>query len=230
VFPLKDDIPTRRFPVLTVLLIAANVFAFFALQGAYFDGAGFNQRVIDWGAVPYDLTHSPDGRTLLTTAASNGKIRIIRILAKLGARVNYPDAHGDYPLTAAAKARKPDTCSALLSLGANAGTSDLQQRSTLFHVADWLTHTDISDTATVGRIASLIEQLLGLGYDFRQPTPEDNADHAAWPTVVDLLCQPENCVKLALLGHQRTQTLTQAILSNIEQRGSLPFLTDGHGH
>jgi len=66
VFPLKDDIPTRRFPVLTVLLIAANVFAFFALQGAYFDGAGFNQRVIDWGAVPYDLTHSLDGHTLLT--------------------------------------------------------------------------------------------------------------------------------------------------------------------
>lgn len=171
--------------------------------------------------------HQADGRTLLTTAASNGKIRMIRILVKLGARVNYPDMHGDYPLTAAAKARKPDTCSALLSLGANAGTSDLQQRSTLFHIADWLTHTDISDMATIGRIASLIEQLLGLGYDFRQPTPEDHADHAACPTVVDLLCQAENCVKLALLGHQRTQTLTQAILSNIEQRGSLPFLNAG---
>jgi hypothetical protein len=168
--------------------------------------------------------HQADGRTLLTMAASNGKIRMIRILVKLGARVNYPDAHGDYPLTAAAKARKPDTCSALLSLGANAGTSDLQKRSTLFHLADWLTQTDISDTATIDRIATLMENLLRLGYDFRQPTPEDHADHAAHPTVVELLCTPENCVKLAMLGPQRTEILTQAILFNIDRRGSLPFL------
>lgn len=172
--------------------------------------------------------HQADGRTLLTMAASEGKIRMIRLLVKLGARVNYPDAHGDYPLTAAAKARRPDTCSALLSLGANAGTSDLQKRSTLFHVTDWLTQTDISDTATVGRIASLIEQLLSLGYDFRQPTPDDYTDHADYPTVADLLCKPENCVKLAMLGPQRTETLSQAILFNIDRRGSQPFLTDGH--
>ena len=157
-------------------------------------------------------------------AASNGKISMVRVLVRLGARVNFPDKHGDYPLTAAAKARKPDTCSALLSLGANAGTSDLQRRSTLFHVADWLTQTDISDMAAVERIASLIEQLLALGYDLRQPAPEDYAGHAAYPTVVDLLCKPENCVKLALLGQERTGTLVRAILSNIDRRGSLPFL------
>ena len=97
-------------------------------------------------------------------------------------------------MTAAAKARKPDTCSALLSLGANAGINDSQQRSTLFHVVDWLTRTDISDMAAVERIASLIEQLFGLGYDLRQPIPEDHADHAAYPTVADLLCKPENCL------------------------------------
>lgn len=112
-------------------------------------------------------------------------------------------------------------------MGANAGTSDLQKRSTLFHVADWLTQTDISDTATVGRIAGLVEQLLRLGYDFRQPMPEDHPDHATYPTVADLLCAPENCVKLALLGSQRTQALTQAVLFNIDRRGALPFLTDG---
>jgi ankyrin repeat protein len=168
--------------------------------------------------------YQADGRTLLTTAASNGSISMIRVLVKLGARVNFPDKHGDYPLTAAAKARKPDTCSALLSLGGHAGTSDLQQRSTLFHVVDWLTHTDIIDLAAVERIASLIEQLFGLGYDLRQPTPDDHADHAAYPTVVDLLCKPENCVKLALLGQARTGTLVRTILSNIDRRGSLPFL------
>lgn len=65
-FPLKDDIPTRRFPVITVALIAANIVAFFAFQGAYLDGARFDQRITEWGAVPYDLTHSPGGHTLLT--------------------------------------------------------------------------------------------------------------------------------------------------------------------
>ena len=192
-------------------------------------GAGLWEKYLDCKARFETLQshidrYQADGRTLLTMAASNGKISMIRILAKLGARVNYPDKHGDYPLTAAAKARKPDTCSALLSLGANAGTSDLQKRSTLFHIADWLTQTDISDMAAVERIASLIEQLLGLGYDLRQPTPEEYAGHAAYPTVIDLLCKTENCVKLALLGQERTGTLVRAILSNIDRRGSLPFL------
>jgi hypothetical protein len=149
---------------------------------------------------------------------------MIRVLVRLGARVNYPDAHGDYPLTAAARARKPGTCSALLSLGANASATDLHKRSTLFHVADWLTQTDIGDAATVGRIVRLIEQLLRLGYDLRQPTPQDHADHATHPTVAELLCKPENCVKLALLGPQRTAELVQAILFNTGQRGSQAFL------
>nr|MBA3437662.1 rhomboid family intramembrane serine protease [Thermoleophilaceae bacterium] len=35
-FPLKDDIPTRRFPILTVALIAVNVVMFFGFQGAFF--------------------------------------------------------------------------------------------------------------------------------------------------------------------------------------------------
>lgn len=168
--------------------------------------------------------HQADGRTLLTAAAANGKIRMIRVLVKLGARVNYPDAHGDYPLLAAAKARKPDTCSALLSLGANAGTSDPRQRSTLFHAAEWLAQTDVSDTAGMGKVVDLVEQLFRLGYDFRQPTPEDHADHAAYPTVADLLFKPENCVKLALLGPERNEKLVQAMLFNISRRGSQPFL------
>lgn len=168
--------------------------------------------------------HQADGRTLLTAAAANGKIRMIRVLVKLGARFNYPDAHGDYPLLAAAKAKKRDTCSALLSLGANAGTSDPRQRSTLFHAAQWLAQTDVSDTAGMGKAVDLIEQRFRLGYDFRQPTPEDYADHAAYPTVADLLFRPENCVKPALLGPGRTGKLVQAMLFNVSRRGLQPFL------
>jgi membrane associated rhomboid family serine protease len=35
VFPLKDNIPTERFPVVTVALIAANVIVYFFLQDAF---------------------------------------------------------------------------------------------------------------------------------------------------------------------------------------------------
>ncbi len=60
-FPLKDDIPTRRFPVLTVAIIAINVVMFFAFQGAYFGSdAEFNERVVEYGAIPYEVTHPGD--------------------------------------------------------------------------------------------------------------------------------------------------------------------------
>ena len=114
-----------------------------------------------------------------------------------------------------------------LALGANAGTSDPQQRSTLFHVANWLAQTDVGDTIGIGKVVDLVEELFRLGYDFRQPMPEDHADHAAYPTVVDLLFKPENCVKVALLGQERTGKLVQAMLFNVSRRGSQPFLNGG---
>ena len=33
--PIKDDIPTRRFPIVTVVIIAINVFVYFGLQGGW---------------------------------------------------------------------------------------------------------------------------------------------------------------------------------------------------
>ena len=62
-FPLKDDIPTRRFPILTVALIVANVVVFFAFQDARLSFSGDavnNQKVVEYGAIPYELTHPGD--------------------------------------------------------------------------------------------------------------------------------------------------------------------------
>ena len=71
-FPLKDDIPTRRFPYLTVALIAINVVMFFGFQGAFFNDAEFDQKVVDYGAIPYEISNpgekceaSADGQRLL---------------------------------------------------------------------------------------------------------------------------------------------------------------------
>lgn len=59
-FPLKDNIPTRRFPVITVAIIAINVIVFFGFQDATLSlsGASVNQQnVVEYGAIPYEITH-----------------------------------------------------------------------------------------------------------------------------------------------------------------------------
>jgi membrane associated rhomboid family serine protease len=63
VFPLKDNIPTRRFPVLTVAIIAINVVMFFFFQEATLSLSGAavdDENVVDYGAIPYEITHPGD--------------------------------------------------------------------------------------------------------------------------------------------------------------------------
>jgi membrane associated rhomboid family serine protease len=78
VFPLKDNIPTRRFPILTVAIIVLNVVVFFGFQDARVTlaGAGVNEdKVVEYGAIPYELTHpgkecfAPESRAQLAAAA-----------------------------------------------------------------------------------------------------------------------------------------------------------------
>jgi len=62
VFPLKDNIPTERFPVVTVALIVANVLAYFFFQhGTISLGDPSSQayltNLFDYGYFPYELTH-----------------------------------------------------------------------------------------------------------------------------------------------------------------------------
>ena len=55
--PLKDDIPTRRLPVITIALILINVIVYFVFEhGGLGLGSFGNNRVLDYGAVPRELT------------------------------------------------------------------------------------------------------------------------------------------------------------------------------
>jgi membrane associated rhomboid family serine protease len=56
--PIKDDIPTRRFPVLTlaIIVICCAVYFFFE-HGLWGLGATGNERVLEYGAIPYEITH-----------------------------------------------------------------------------------------------------------------------------------------------------------------------------
>ena len=53
-FPLKDDIPSSRMPVFTVLLIVINTLIFFWEK---LNGLGFEAAIWKWGLVPYEFTH-----------------------------------------------------------------------------------------------------------------------------------------------------------------------------
>jgi membrane associated rhomboid family serine protease len=62
VFPLKDNIPTDRFPVITVTLIVANVLMYFFFQHGTISlgdpsSPDYLQNLFDYGYFPYELTH-----------------------------------------------------------------------------------------------------------------------------------------------------------------------------
>src|SRR5919112_4286127 len=56
-FPLKDNIPTERTPYVTIALIAINAFVYFVLQKGGILSGPDNSIVVDWGVIPYELTH-----------------------------------------------------------------------------------------------------------------------------------------------------------------------------
>jgi membrane associated rhomboid family serine protease len=79
VIPLKDNIPTERFPVVTVALIVINVL-FFAWQWTFPTDPELSQVGIDeisqsslsYGAMPYRITH-PDERRDCSIGAVNDR-------------------------------------------------------------------------------------------------------------------------------------------------------------
>jgi membrane associated rhomboid family serine protease len=56
VFPLKDNIPTDRFPIVTVAIIAICVAVFVWQQPSGFASVN-DKKVVEYGAIPYEITH-----------------------------------------------------------------------------------------------------------------------------------------------------------------------------
>ena len=58
--PIRDNIPTRRFPIVTIVLVAINVAMFFGFQHAHWDGHGFavsQSNTVKYAYIPYEFTH-----------------------------------------------------------------------------------------------------------------------------------------------------------------------------
>jgi membrane associated rhomboid family serine protease len=75
-FPLKDNLPTRDLPLVTILLIVTNVIVYLFLQpksGIDLSGDSLNQsELFRYGAVPYELTHPGQHCTVLAGGAEVG--------------------------------------------------------------------------------------------------------------------------------------------------------------
>ncbi len=56
-FPLKDNIPTDRTPYVTIALLAINVLVYFLAQKGGIFGGPSDSSVIEYGAIPYEITH-----------------------------------------------------------------------------------------------------------------------------------------------------------------------------
>ncbi len=60
-FPLKDNIPTDRTPYVTIAFIAINVLAYFLLQRGGILSGPSDSGVVDYGAIPYEITNPGKG-------------------------------------------------------------------------------------------------------------------------------------------------------------------------
>ena len=83
--PIKDDIPTRRTPIVTIALIAINVIVYFAFeQGLWGLGDVGNERVLEYGAIPAEISdpgfevgpadQAPFWVTILTSMFMHGSL------------------------------------------------------------------------------------------------------------------------------------------------------------
>jgi membrane associated rhomboid family serine protease len=72
--PLKDNIPTDRFPFVTVALILANVVVYLLSirHGGSLISGPATPEVVKYGAIPYQLTHSGAHCTVIETAQGAG--------------------------------------------------------------------------------------------------------------------------------------------------------------
>jgi membrane associated rhomboid family serine protease len=55
--PLKDNVPTRSFPLITVLIIAINVAVYFGFQHGALNLPANDTKTVRYAFIPYELTH-----------------------------------------------------------------------------------------------------------------------------------------------------------------------------
>src|SRR3954463_3909011 len=73
-FPLRDNIPLSRLPVVTIAIVVINVIAYLLeiRHGGSFFGGPSDRTAVRWGAIPYEITHPGDHCELVTHSFPEG--------------------------------------------------------------------------------------------------------------------------------------------------------------
>jgi membrane associated rhomboid family serine protease len=87
VLPIKDNIPTERFPFVTVALIVANVVVYLLAvrHGGSLIGGPDIHEVVKYGAIPYAFTHPGQHCVLVTVSQQSGSFQTIVCHGQRGA-------------------------------------------------------------------------------------------------------------------------------------------------
>ena len=91
-FPLKDNIPLQRVPLVTILLVAINVVVYLLEirhGGSFFSGPS-EQVAVRWGAIPYELSHPGDHCALITHPAIGGAVSEVACQGEAGVHGTPP--------------------------------------------------------------------------------------------------------------------------------------------
>jgi membrane associated rhomboid family serine protease len=75
-FPLRDNIPLARFPLVTVSLIALNILVYLLeiRHGGHFFSGPSDSVTVRYGAIPYELTHPGEHCGLVTERSAEGLV------------------------------------------------------------------------------------------------------------------------------------------------------------
>ena len=104
-FPLKDNIPLARFPIVTVALVAINVVAYLLeiRHGGSFFGGPNESVAVHYGAIPYELTHPGRHCDLVGASTAEGNFSSVVCQGMPGVR----GSPGPQPATWANSATRP---------------------------------------------------------------------------------------------------------------------------
>ena len=79
--PLRDNIPSDRFPVVTLTFVVINVLVFLFLQGPSFSLSSTEsvdtKTVVEYGAIPYRITHPGEECDLVPAAATTSGSEVL---------------------------------------------------------------------------------------------------------------------------------------------------------
>ena len=101
--PLRDNIPTLRFPVITVALIVINVAVFIWQWQFPLDEdleragltSGIDQSSVEYGAIPYRLTHPSDSKCFLGAVKQSDGSRAAEIVCEGTPELRQAESFGE---------------------------------------------------------------------------------------------------------------------------------------